>query len=121
MENLEYLIEPEAAIKEFYKSKNLLFLLLIMNMAFELLICYYFLLNEKEILSELDDIYKFWHFKERKEFYEGLTKCITAVNLIIYTYGLFAVCSLKVTNYQIFLMLLMISIFAGVLMTYLNM
>ena len=99
MDNLEFLIEPEAAIKEYFTSKNLLYLLLLMNMLSELLICYYFLMNENDILRELDAIYRFWHFEEQRMFYEALTKIITAVNLLVYSFGVYSVWSHKVTNY----------------------
>lgn len=42
------------------------------------------------------------------------------MNSLLYIYGYYTIFSHKVTNYQVFTIMLMISIFFGILLTYLN-
>lgn len=98
----------------------MLYLLIAINLAFEILMTVYIIKNENIILTELNQIYRFWHVEEFRLFFETITKVSSALNVILYFFGFYSVYSHKATNYQIFVILLMISIFFGILLTYLN-
>ena len=49
--NLEYLVEPDTAIKSYYSIRNYFIFLLTINMIFELLITYYIMQNEMDIMK----------------------------------------------------------------------
>lgn len=118
--NLEYLVDPEIAIKQYFQNRNILYFLLTLNLLFESLLTVYIIKNEFFILKQLNQIYRFWHLDEFKSFFEGVTCINAALNSLMYVFGYFTIFSHKVTNYQVFTVLLMISIFFGILLTYLN-
>ena len=52
--NLEYLVEPEVAIKNYFHNRNLLFFILALNLVFENLLTVYIWKNELFILKQLN-------------------------------------------------------------------
>lgn len=121
MSNLEYLIEPDNAVRSYNESRSYLYVLIAFNIIFEIMMTIYIFQNELQILKELQMIYqKYWHLDQFKEFFELTTTANMTLNILLYTYGFYAIYSHKVTNYQVFLVMLMVSIFIGILLTYLN-
>jgi len=59
MSNLEYLVEPDVAIKNYYECRNYMYLVLVLNLVFEIMMTLYIVNNEMEILNQLNRIYKF--------------------------------------------------------------
>ena len=51
--NLEYLVEPEDAISNYFHSRNVLYLLMLANICLQFLITYYVIRHEAMILEEL--------------------------------------------------------------------
>ena len=95
-------------------------MILALNLIFETLLTVYIIKNEEFILKQLNQIYRFWHLNEFKNFFETVTGVNAALNTCMYIFGFYTVFSHKVTKYQIFTVVLMISIFFGILLTYLN-
>ena len=120
MSNLEYLVEPEIAIKQYFSNRSILYFLLALNLLFETLLTVYIAKNEQFIIRQLNQIYRFWHVDEFQNFFEVVTGINAVLNTMMYLYGFYTVFSHKVTNYQIFNVILMISIFFGIMLTYLN-
>lgn len=118
--NLEYLVEPETAIKQYFSNRRVLYMLILMNLLFETLMTLYIIKNEEFIIKELNQIYRFWHLNDFRRFFETVTATSTAINVVLYFYGFYTVYSHRVTNYQLFTVLLMVSVFFGILLTYLN-
>lgn len=118
--NLEFLVEPQQAISQYARSRNLLFLLLAINLVFEVLITLYVFRNEDFILRQLNQMYHIWHAEDFKHFFESITLMNTCLNTIMYFHGFYTIFTHKVTNYTVFTMLMIISIFFGILLTYLN-
>jgi len=118
--NLEYLVDPETSIKDYFTSRNVLYLVLALNIIFESLLTVFILKNEIFVLHQFNEIYRFYHFNDYKYFFEVVTSMSISLNCMMYLYGFYTVFSHKVTNYQIFLIILMISIFVTILLTYVN-
>ena len=81
---------------------------------------YYIVKNELEILNNLRRIYRFWHVKDFQNFFEVVTGTNAVMNILMYTYGFYSIYSHKVTNFQIWLVFLMFTVFTGILLTYIN-
>lgn len=120
MDNLEYLVEPDQAIKNYFEVRNHLYFIMFLNLMFESFMTIYIVKNEIEILNNLKRIYRFWHVKDFQNFFEVVTTVNASVNFVMYLYGFVTVFSHKVTNYQIYLVFLMVTIFTGILLTYIN-
>ena len=120
MNNLEFLVDPQQAVDMYVSNRNILYLLLGLNMLLELLITVYVFKNEGAILRQLNEMYHIWHAQEFKDFFEGCTFISSAFNSFLYVFGFYTVFSHKVTNYTIFTMLMILSIFFGIMLTYLN-
>ena len=118
--NLEYLVEPESAIKNYFYSRNILYLLMFTNVMLQVLITYYVIRHEALILEELQRVYKIWHLDRVKSGFEFVTMINTVFNSVLFAYGFYAVFSHRVTCYQIFMTMLLISIFFEVLSAYIN-
>lgn len=120
MDNMDYLVEPDQAIKNYFDVRNHLYIILLLNMVFECLMTMYIVKNELEILTNLKRIYKFWHVRDFQNFFEVITAANASINLVMYLYGFYTVFSHKVTNYQVYLVFLMVTVFTGILLTYIN-
>lgn len=120
MNNLEFLVDPQQAVDLYISNRNILYFLLGLNLVFEVLITYYVIKNESYILEELNEMYHIWHPDEFKDFFEGITLMNTFYNSVMYAFGFYTIFTHKVTNYTIFTMMLIISIFLGIMLTYLN-
>ena len=64
MENMEYLVEPDQAIKNYFEVRNYMFYLLIFNAALEAIMTIYIMKNEMVILEHLKRMYKIWRVKD---------------------------------------------------------
>lgn len=91
-----------------------------LNLLFETLLTIYIVKNEDFILSQLNQIYRFWQLDDFKTFFEVVTAANTLLNTMMYFFGFYTVASHKVTNYQVFTVVLMVSVFFGILLTYIN-
>ena len=65
-------------------------------------------------------MYKIYHLDDFKQFFTGVTIVNALFNSLMYVFGFYTIFTHRVTNYQIFTLLLMISVFFGILLTYLN-
>lgn len=95
-------------------------MILMFSLFFEGLLTLYIYRNEIQILQQLKHIYRIRHIENFRKFYENLVGLNTGFNILLYLFGMYSVCSHKVTNYQIFLVTMSFSIFASVLLTYIN-
>lgn len=118
--NLEYLVEPQLAVGQYVKSRNILYGLLSLNLIFELTITMYVFRNEEFILKQLNQMYHIWHANDFKQFFEAITLLNTVFNSFMYLFGFFTIFTHKVTNYTVFTLLMLMSIFFGIMLTYLN-
>lgn len=118
--NLEFLVEPQQAVSAYAKSRNILYGLLSLNLLFELFITTWIFRNEAFILKQLNQMYHVWHPAEFQKFFEAITLISTTFNSVMYLFGFFTIFSHKVTNYTVLSMLMIMSIFFGILLTYLN-
>lgn len=117
---MEYLVEPDQAIKNYFESRRYMFYVLVLNILFEAIMTMYIIKNEIILLNNLRKIYKFWRVRDYQYFFEALTTANASFNIIMYLYGFYAVHSHKVTNYQIYSAILLVTIFTGIMMTYIN-
>lgn len=90
------------------------------NLIFELLVTSFVIRNENAILHQLNEMYHIWHLDQFKQFFETVTFINVVMNSIMWGFGLIAVLSHKATNYTIFCVLMVMTIFFGILLTYLN-
>lgn len=118
--NLEYLVEPDVAIKSYFKARNIMYLLLALNLALEFVVTYYVMLHENVILAELERVYRLWRVQRFQNAFEILTAINLMLNGFLFAYGFFAVFSHRVTCYQTFMALLLVSVFFEVLCAYIN-
>lgn len=95
-------------------------MVLIMSLIFEGLLTVYIYRNEVQILQQLKHIYRIRHIENFRKFYEYLVGLNAVFNTFLYLFGIYSVFSHKVTNYQIFLVVMSLSIFASILLTYVN-
>ena len=67
--NLEYLVEPQSAVEQYISNRNVLFFLIGLNLIFEGFITTYIFQNEDFIIKQLNQIYKFWHTENFRQFF----------------------------------------------------
>lgn len=118
--NLEFLVDPQQAVDLYISNRNILYFLLGLNMIFEVLISYFVITHEQEILAQLDEMYHIWHPDEFKNFFEAMTFMNTFFNSALYVFGFYTIFTHKVTNYTVFTMMMVVSIFMGIMLTYLQ-
>jgi len=58
VENLEYMVEPEQALKDYFEVRNFMYFLLFLNLILEVLMTVYVVKNEVLILNNLKQIYR---------------------------------------------------------------
>lgn len=117
---MEFLVDPENVVKDYFRSRVILLIIIWFNLMSEILLTYWVIKNEDEILEHLMHIYKFVGHSDFKNFFESATYTSFGLDLILYVYASYAVYSHSVTKFQTFLILLMISVYGGVLLTYVN-
>ena len=67
MSNLEFLIEPEDAIASYNESRNMIYSMLLVNIAFEVVMSFYVFDHEMVILKQLERIYaRYWQIDQFK-------------------------------------------------------
>ena len=118
--NLEFIVEPDAALSQYFYHRIILFVLIMFNLFFEMGICVYTYRNSELIVTNLNTIYRGWSLSELSDFVMLTTYLNTVFNIIQYSFGFYAIFTHRVTNYQIFNILMLLSIFARVLLTYIN-
>ena len=118
--NMEYLVDPDNVVKDYFRARLILLLIIWFNLTCEILLTFWVIKNEDSILEHLLHIYKFVRHSDFKNFFEGATITSFGLNLFLYIYSSYAVYSHSVTKFQTFLILLMISVYGGVLLTYVN-
>ena len=64
MENMEYYVEPDQAIKNYFKVRKYMFYILLMNLVFECMMTAYLVSNEQKIIEKLNRIYHVWNVKD---------------------------------------------------------
>jgi hypothetical protein len=96
--NLEYLVEPDAAITAYYKSRKIMFTLILANILLGTLIGFYVMRNESIILQELERVYKLWHVDRLKKAFEMISIASFTLNMLLYIQGFYAMFSHKVTS-----------------------
>jgi hypothetical protein len=118
--NMEFLVDPENVLKDYFRSRLILLLIIWFNLTCEILLTFWVLKNEESILEHLFHIYKFVRQNDFRIFFEGASVTSLGLNLLLYIYSSYAVYSHSVTKFQTFLILLMISVYGGILLTYVN-
>lgn len=118
--NYEHLVDPQTSIHHYLANKKGLVALLVMNCLFEGCVAYYVYTYEDVMLIQLDQIYQIGHLAQFQQFFEIVSVINHGFNFLAYLYGFYAISSNKVTSYQIFTLMLMVSLFFSVFMTYLN-
>ena len=118
--NMEFLVDPENVVKDYFRSRLILLLIIWFNLTCEILLTFWVIKNEETILEHLFHIYKFVRQNDFRNFFEGVTMISFGLNILLYMYSSFAVYSHSVTKFQTFLILLMVSVYGGVLLTYVN-
>ena len=107
-------------MKQYFTTRNYLYVLLILNLLLETLLTVYVFHYESFIIDQLNQVYKYKEVEKFKQFFEMITKSTAALNSLLFMYGFYTVFSHRVTNYLVFNIALMVSIFTGIMLTYLN-
>ena len=113
-------MDPQQAVDLYVSNRNILYLLLGLNLIFEVLITVYIFKNEDFILKQLNQMYHIFDAEDFKDFFESVTLMNTGFNSFMYVFGFYTIFSHRVTNYTVFTMMLIVSIFFGIMLTYLN-
>ena len=64
VENLEYMVEPDQALKDYLEVRNYMYFLLLFNLIFEVMMTAYVVKNEFQILNNLKHIYRLKRIKD---------------------------------------------------------
>lgn len=125
LSNLEFIVSPDIAISTYLHHRMILFVLLMFNVFFEMQIAIYTYNNSDAMIeyrSRLDpgmDMRGWTENELRAMLFVG-TFVNSAFNALEYSVGFYALFTHKVTNYQIFNTLMLLSIFVRILLTYFN-
>ena len=102
------------------KHRTILFLLIMINFFFELGITIYTYRNSTMMVADLNMIYRDYSVSQMENFLFLATYINTILNLFQYSFGFYAIFSHRVTNYQIFNIFMLVTIFLRIFMSYIN-
>ena len=97
--NMEFLVDPESVVKDYFRSRLILLLIIWFNLTCEILLTFWVLKNEDSLLEHLMHIYKFVNHSDFRSFFEGATLSSFILNLLMYMYSSYAVYSHSVTKF----------------------
>ncbi len=92
-----------------------------MNVVFEAILYLYLVYHKEFIVENLADAYRDISIEKLERIFYWSTFSDAVINAIMYTYGFIAVKSHKVTSYNTFVCTMLFSIFAKIIISYLNM
>lgn len=96
--NLEYLVEPESAISNYFSSRTTLYVLLFTNIILEVLVTYYAFKHKGFVLEELHRVYRIDDVNRLDALVQAVTGVNAALTVLIVLYGLYAVASHRVIS-----------------------
>ena len=120
LSNLEFIVSPETAISEYLYHRAILFVLIMINLFFEITIGIYTYRNSDILVTYLNQEYRNYTVSQLKDILFLLTYTNFAFNMFQYAFGFFALVSHRVTTYQIFNILMLVSIMLRIFMAYVN-
>jgi len=92
-----------------------------MNAVFEAILYLYLVYHKEFIVENLADAYRDISIEKLERIFFWSTFSDAVINATMYTYGFIAVKSHKVTSYNTFVCTMLFSIFAKIIISYLNM
>ena len=118
--NLEFILDPDLAIRQYLYHRVVLFILMMINLFFELALTIYIYRNQDILLAQLNRIYRGYSQEYLKQVLVVTTSINTTFNLAQYAFSFFAILSHRVTNYQMLNIFMIVGIFFRVIMSYVN-
>ena len=82
LNNMDFIVEPNTAISHYFQHRSMLFLMIFLNMFFELLLTIYFFRNKDIILIQLNEIYHSQTEDSMKSLFEGAAAFAFAIGLL---------------------------------------
>ena len=117
---MEFIINPDEAMETYFYHRTVLFSLIMMNLFFELFLTIYIYRNKEYMVLQLNQLYRGNEYNKLLNLVETTTILNLIFNLFQYFFGFYTIASNKVTNYNCFNILMVMSIFFRCLLTYLN-
>jgi hypothetical protein len=108
-------------MKSYMHHRKTMFIFLLLNMTFELLLYYYLFTNKEYMIAQLGEIYKEMSIERLATVFSVCNGIDMIINLFAYSFGFYAVYSHKVTCYNLFNGILVLAVFSRIIISYLNM
>ena len=118
--NLEYLVEPESAIGNYFSSRNTLYVLLVTNILLEVLVTFYAFRHKQFVLEELRRVYQIEDLMALDKLVNVVTITNATLTGLIVFYGFYAAASHRVLSMQNFTTALILDVFFQVMVAYVN-
>ena len=123
LSNIEYIVEPDLAIEEYLDQRLVLFVILMMNVFCEVVIGIYLFKNADVLAVYINQISITKYYTQHQ--LETILNVSTFVNIclsvVTYFFGFRAIVTHKATTYQVFNVLLLLSVMVRVLLAYFDM
>jgi len=100
--------------------KNLMYFLIV-NLMFEMMLYYYLFTNMDFIISQLSEIYRDLTIEKLNKVFMLSNGIDIVINILMYSLGYLSLKSHKITLYNAYHWVLMLSIFSRIVISYLNM
>eukprot|EP00347_Sterkiella_histriomuscorum_P021773 403332815 len=118
--NIEFRLDPEQSMKKYNAHRRNLKFFLIVNLLFEIMLYYYLFSNMDFIVSQLSEIYRDLTIEKLYRVFEMSNGIDMVINVAMYTLGYIALSSHKITIFNAYHWVLMMSIFSRIVISYLN-
>ena len=118
--NLEFILEPENALRAYLWHRKVFALCLFLSLAFEVSLYFYLFSNMNFIVTELAQIYREISLQKLALIFKVSNSIDLCINALMYTFGFYALFTHKAHTYSIFHGCLILAVFSRIVISYLN-
>jgi len=120
LNNIDFIVEPHAAVAQYFQHRTMLFVMIALNIFFELLLTAYFYRNKEMILIQLNEMYRGQSAHTMRELFEGAALLAFFLGMLQCMYGIYALMANRLTSLQIFNFTMSLIIVFRVFLSYLS-
>lgn len=120
LNNIDFIVEPHAAVSQYFYHRTMLFVMIFLNIFFELLLMAYFCRNKEMILIQLNEMYRGESADTMRTLFEGAALLAFILGMLQCLYGICALMTNRLTSIQIFNFSMSLIIVVRVFLSYLS-
>ena len=118
--NFDFALEPGQALNNYLHHRMVLLTLLSLNLAYELLLLLYIIINREFVIIQLGEIYRNLSIEAISQAFVTGYSIDTVINVFVYILGFYGLCTHKVRYLGLFNQILLLSVFSRIVLSYLN-